>query len=210
MREVGLMLFVACFITIRSRLRKKGKKVEYKFCSSVCSTFSTSFFTAELHVIDVIALCAVSLLCPSLAIVVLVLTASFGFAFSAWFGTIDVHILGILLTFALSLPFIAIHFMVRAFIFAFLARDWAVLQHPTGIGLTLAISSPSCTVPKRWLQLQYEKYWAYKLLDEAASASVFCNGFFKEPRPPPIFLKLTCWSLGTRDRVWLSEHSRWV
>ena len=61
--------------------------------------------------------------------------------------------------------------MVGAFIFAFLARDWAVLQHPTGIGLTLAISGPSCTVPKRWLRLQYEKYWAYKLLGEAASAS---------------------------------------
>ena len=86
MREVGLMLFVACFITIRSREEKKEKIVEYKFCSSVsavCSTLSTSFFTAELHVIDVIALCAVSLLCPSLAIVVLVLTVSFGFAFSA-------------------------------------------------------------------------------------------------------------------------------
>ena len=86
--------------------------------------------------------------------------------------------------------------MVRAFIFAFLARDWAVLQHPTGIGLTLAISGPSCTVPKRWLRLQYEKYWAYKLLGEAAD---FCNSsFFKEPQlasSRPRILKLKAYLL---------------
>ena len=40
MREVGLMLFVACFITIRSRV-KKGKIVEYKFCSFLASLLNT-------------------------------------------------------------------------------------------------------------------------------------------------------------------------
>ena len=78
------MLFVACFITI-SRVVQTEEKEEYnRIVVVVFSTRSASSFTAKLHVIDVIALCAISLFRPGFAVVVVVLTVpSFGFAFSA-------------------------------------------------------------------------------------------------------------------------------
>jgi len=104
-------------------------------------TFSTRFFTPQVHIIDMTAFFAIIFVSPGFTILIFV-TTSLGLTFSTRSSTIDVHVVCILLTLSLCLPFIAVYFMIRTFIFAFFARYRTVFQHPTRILLTFTHFGP--------------------------------------------------------------------
>ena len=66
---------------------------------------------------------------------------------SYYLGTVDVHVVGILLAFAACLPAGAVCVVVGTLVLALLARHRATLQHPSRILLTLAGLSPVRTPP---------------------------------------------------------------
>ena len=133
--------------SIKKPVQKKCFISKRSLSNPLFSAFVTGFLASQFHVALVFWILAIALLGPSVTIFVFIFTIiSLLLAFSTRFCAIDIHVFWIFLAFTLLFPGGAVFIVIGTFVFAFATSNFAIYQHPVGIGLTFAHFSPCCTI----------------------------------------------------------------